>query len=152
MKRKKNLRILVVENHQDTLDAMKMFLDLHGHATETAGTMQGALGLASENHFDLVITDIGLPDGDGWELMRQLRERGPVRAVAMSGYGWKEDLEKSRAAGFEAHLLKPLKIAELENVLRKMEQAVAAETARGPQRKPAERAKGGQRKAAAVAA
>jgi CheY-like chemotaxis protein len=126
MKRKKPLQILVVENHQDTLDAMKMFLDLQGHCARTAGTMEAALAAAAEDSFDLVITDIGLPDGDGWELMRRLRERGPVRAVAMSGYGWKEDLEKSRAAGFEAHLLKPLKITELENVLRRMEQEVAA--------------------------
>ena len=137
MKRKKSLHILVVENHQDTLDAMKMFLDLRGHTTETAGTMKAALDAAVENTFDLVITDIGLPDGDGWELMRQLRERGPVRAVAMSGYGWKEDLEKSRAAGFEAHLLKPLKITELENVLRKMEQPARAEAPRRPRRKAA---------------
>jgi CheY-like chemotaxis protein len=135
MKRKKSLHILVVENHQDTLDAMKMFLDLTGHKAETAGTMQAALQAASHGDFDLVITDIGLPDGDGWELMRQLRERGPVRAVAMSGYGWKEDLEKSRAAGFEAHLLKPLKITELENVLRKMEQAVAADAPKRSRRK-----------------
>src|SRR5688572_23109407 len=136
MKRKKALHILVVENHQDTLDAMKMFLELHGHQVETAGTMQTALAAAT-TAFDLVITDIGLPDGDGWELMRQLRERGPVRAVAMSGYGWKEDLEKSRAAGFEAHLLKPLKIAELENVLRKMEQAGAGDAPKRPRRKTA---------------
>jgi len=135
MKRKKSLHILVVENHQDTLDAMKMFLDLRGHITETAGTMKAALDAAMESTFDLVITDIGLPDGDGWELMRQLRERGPVRAVAMSGYGWKEDLEKSRAAGFEAHLLKPLKITELENVLRKMEQAGGADAPKRPRRK-----------------
>jgi len=137
MKRKKSLHILVVENHQDTLDAMKMFLDLRGHITETAGTMKAALDAAADNAFDLVITDIGLPDGDGWELMRQLRERGPVRAVAMSGYGWKEDLEKSRAAGFEAHLLKPLKIAELENVLRKMEQSAGAAAPKRSRRKAA---------------
>jgi CheY-like chemotaxis protein len=137
MKRKKSLHILVVENHQDTLDAMKMFLDLCGHTTETAGTMKAALDVAVGNTFDLVITDIGLPDGDGWELMRQLRERGPVRAVAMSGYGWKEDLEKSRAAGFEAHLLKPLKITELENVLRKLEQAGGSDTPKRPRRKAA---------------
>jgi CheY-like chemotaxis protein len=137
MKRKKSLHILVVENHQDTLDAMKMFLDLSGHITETAGTMKAALDAAADSAFDLVITDIGLPDGDGWELMRQLRERGPVRAVAMSGYGWKEDLEKSRAAGFEAHLLKPLKIAELENVLRKMEQSAGADAPKRSRRKAA---------------
>jgi len=137
MKRKKSLHILVVENHQDTLDAMKMFLDLRGHITETASTMKAALDAAADNAFDLVITDIGLPDGDGWELMRQLRERGPVRAVAMSGYGWKEDLEKSRAAGFEAHLLKPLKITELENVLRKMEQSAGADAPKRSRRKAA---------------
>src|SRR5688572_32811574 len=114
-----------------------MFLDLYGHTTETAGTLQGALSIATQSDFDLVITDIGLPDGDGWELMRQLRERGPVRAVAMSGYGWKEDLEKSRAAGFEAHLLKPLKITELENVLRKMEQTVGLAAPKPSRRKSA---------------
>lgn len=124
MKRKKSLRILIVENHHDTLEAMKMFLELEGHHVEAATTMQSALQAAEES-FDLMITDIGLPDGDGWELMRQLRERGPVRAVAMSGYGWKEDLEKSRIAGFEAHLLKPLKIKDLETVLRKVEASSA---------------------------
>jgi CheY-like chemotaxis protein len=134
MKRKKCLNILVVENHEDTLNAMKMFLELEGHTVQTAGTMKTALG-AAEAAFDLIITDIGLPDGDGWELMRQLRERGPVRAVAMSGYGWKEDIEKSRAAGFFAHLLKPLKIAELEAVLRKTEQHLAAEAPAKPRRR-----------------
>src|SRR5688572_10985035 len=131
MKRKKPLNILVVENHEDTLQAMKMYLELEGHAADTAATMKDALAAAAEHSFDLLITDIGLPDGDGWELMRQLRERGPVRAVAMSGYGWKEDLEKSRAAGFLAHLLKPLKIADLEAVLRKVEQQAGAEAPAG---------------------
>lgn len=131
MKRRKTLKILVVENHEDTLQAMKMYLELEGHTADTAGTMKEALAAATENTFDLVITDIGLPDGDGWELMRQLRERVPIRAVAMSGYGWKEDLEKSRAAGFIAHLLKPLKITDLEAVLRKIEQQASAEVPAG---------------------
>jgi two-component system CheB/CheR fusion protein len=131
MKRRKTLKILVVENHEDTLQAMKMYLELEGHIADTAATMKEALAAATENTFDLVITDIGLPDGNGWELMRQLRERVPVRAVAMSGYGWKEDLEKSRAAGFLAHLLKPLKITDLEAVLRKIEQQASAEAPAG---------------------
>ena len=118
---------MVVENHEDTLQAMKMYLELEGHTADTARTMKEALAAAIEHSFDLVITDIGLPDGDGWELMRQLRERVSVRAIAMSGYGWKEDLEKSRAAGFMAHLLKPLKITDLEAVLRKIEQQAGAE-------------------------
>jgi CheY-like chemotaxis protein len=131
MKRRKPLKILVVENHEDTLQAMKMYLELEGHTVNTAATMKAALAAATEDTFDLVITDIGLPDGDGWELMRQLRERVSVRAVAMSGYGWKEDLEKSRAAGFLAHLLKPLKITDLEAVLRKIEQEASAEAPAG---------------------
>jgi len=136
MKRKKTLNILVVENHEDTLQAMKMFLELEGHTVQTAGTMKAALE-AADTGFDLIITDIGLPDGDGWQLMRQLRERGPVRAVAMSGYGWKEDIEKSRAAGFFAHLLKPLKIAELEAVLRKTEEQIPRESAPAKSRRRA---------------
>jgi CheY-like chemotaxis protein len=91
--------------------------------------MREALDVAAQHSFHLVITDIGLPDGDGWELMRQLRERGPVRAIAMTGYGWKEDIEKSRAVGFEAHLLKPLKVDQLDAALRKMEKELAAESA-----------------------
>ncbi|MCI0747686.1 MAG: response regulator, partial [Verrucomicrobia subdivision 3 bacterium] len=124
MKSKPVLKILVIENHEDTLEAMKIYLEMEGHSVETATTMQAALEAASRQRFDLVITDIGLPDGDGWELVRKLHERGPTRAVAMSGYGWKEDVEKSRAAGFEAHLLKPLKVAELEAVLRKFEREI----------------------------
>jgi CheY-like chemotaxis protein len=129
MKRKKNLSILVVENHQDTLEAMKMFLGVNGHSVETAATMRAALDATAQDSFDLIITDIGLPDGDGWELMRSLRQNGPVRAVAMSGYGCKEDIEKSHAVGFQAHLLKPLKVSDLEAVVRKVERQVAAEAA-----------------------
>src|SRR5688500_19496134 len=135
MTRSKKLNIRVVENPGATLEALKMYLELDGHTVETASTMRAALEVAGQHPFHLVITDIGLPDGDGWELMRQLRERGPVRAVAMSGYGWKEDLEKSRAAGFEAHLLKPLKITELENVLRKMVQTVSPDAPKRSRRK-----------------
>ena len=135
MKRRKKLNILVVENHGDTLEALKMYLELDGHTIETATTMREALDVAAQHPFHLVITDIGLPDGDGWELMRQLRERGPVRAIAMTGYGWKEDIEKSRAVGFEAHLLKPLKVDHLEAALRKMEKEIAAQSPPAPKRR-----------------
>ena len=135
MKRRKRLNILVVENHDDTLEALKMYLELDGHIVQTATTMQEALGVAAQHQFDLVMTDIGLPDGDGWDLMRQLRERGPVRAIAMTGYGWKEDVEKSRAVGFAAHLLKPLKVDHLEAALRRMEKEIAAESPPAPKKR-----------------
>lgn len=84
--------------------------------------MREALDLAvSENQlFDLLLSDIGLPDGDGWELLRRLNAAGcrPRRAIAVSGRGTAKDLERSQAAGFDQHLTKPLELAVLEAILR----------------------------------
>src|SRR6185503_1760610 len=108
MKRNTPLKFFVVENHQDTLDAIKMFLEAQGHSVEVALDVKSALKLAPQAKFDVLISDIGLPDGDGWELMKKLREKIPgLKAIAMSGYGMRADLDKSNAAGFAAHLIKP---------------------------------------------
>jgi CheY-like chemotaxis protein len=115
------LRFFVVENHQDTLEAIKMFLEAQGHAVEGAPDMKTALQHAPTTEFDVLISDIGLPDGDGWELVRKLREQIPgLKAIAMSGYGMRADLEKSKAAGFAAHLIKPFGPADLDNALKKV--------------------------------
>jgi CheY-like chemotaxis protein len=115
------LKFFVVENHQDTLDAIKMFLEAQGHAVEAAPDMKSALKLAPTTKFDVLISDIGLPDGDGWELMRKLREQMPgLKAIAMSGYGMRTDLDKSKAAGFAAHIIKPFGPAELDVALKKV--------------------------------
>ena len=120
MKANQPLTFFVVENHQDTLDAIRMFLQAQGHKVETAPDMASALKLAPQTAFDVLISDIGLPDGDGWELMKQLRAIMPLKAIAMSGYGMRADLEKSKAAGFAAHLIKPFGPAELEAALQKV--------------------------------
>src|SRR5262245_18466808 len=121
MKTSTPLKFFVVENHQDTLDALKMFLEAQGHAVEAAPDMKSALKLAPKTKFDLLISDIGLPDGDGWELLRKLREQMPhLKAIAMSGYGMRSDLDRSRAAGFSAHLIKPFGPAELDAALKKV--------------------------------
>jgi CheY-like chemotaxis protein len=83
--------------------------------------MKTALKLAPTAEFDVLISDIGLPDGDGWELMKRLREQIPgMKAIAMSGYGMRADLEKSKAAGFASHLIKPFGPAELDAALKKV--------------------------------
>lgn len=115
------LKFFVVENHQDTLDAIKMFLEAQGHAVEAALDMKSALKHAPQTEFDVLISDIGLPDGDGWELAKKLREKIPgLKAIAMSGYGMRADLDRSQAAGFSAHLVKPFGPAELDAALKKI--------------------------------
>ncbi len=102
------MRILLVEDHGVTAKLMRMLLTLDGHTVETAGDIAAALKLAGQQPFDLLLSDLGLPDGSGHDLMRQLRQRGyKFPGVALSGYGAREDIQRSREAGFAAHLTKP---------------------------------------------
>jgi CheY-like chemotaxis protein len=124
------LRILLVEDHADTRLALKKFITLLGHHAKFAQNMREALLLveAENESFDLLLSDLRLPDGDGWELLRLLEMRGcrPRRAIALSGLGSSADLSKSEAAGFQAHLVKPLSPGALEAALRE-----TAETLQG---------------------
>ncbi|HTD68165.1 MAG TPA: response regulator [Candidatus Limnocylindria bacterium] len=131
MKTNTPLRFFVVENHQDTLDAIKMFLEGQGHTVAAAPDMKSALKLAPRAEFDILISDIGLPDGDGWELLTRLREKMPdVKAIAMSGYGMRADLDKSKTAGYAAHLVKPFGPVELAAALKKVLGATPAPAAK----------------------
>ncbi len=121
MTSKSSLTFFVVENHQDTLDALTMFLQAQGHTVESALDMQSALAKADTLKFDVLISDIGLPDGDGWELLKQLRGQMPgIKAIAMSGYGMRSDLDRSKAAGYGAHIIKPFGPADLETAVKKV--------------------------------
>ena len=111
----KTLCVFVVENHPDTLQTLKGYLEDCGHQVSTAMTVNGALAMLKENSVDLLLCDIGLPDGTGWDLMQKLPKK--IFAVAMSGFGMNADAVKSRAAGFRHHLLKPFKAAELDRIL-----------------------------------
>jgi DNA-binding response OmpR family regulator len=87
---------------------MCQVLTADGHQVETAGDVATALQLAGRCPFDLFISDLGLPDGSGHDLMRRLRARGyKFPGIALSGYGQEEDVVRSREAGFVAHLTKP---------------------------------------------
>lgn len=111
---RRTFRILLVDDHADTCTALKSLLARRGHAIATAHDIGSALQIAESNSFDLLISDIGLPDGTGGELMIKLRANGTSRGIAISGFGMGGDVEKSLAAGFSEHLVKPLNFEELE--------------------------------------
>jgi len=108
-------RILLVDDHVDTARPMQLFLQASGYQVTTAESVEAALQRAAQEEFDLLVSDIGLPDGSGEDLLRQLREQGHNPAsIALSGWGMQEDIERSRAAGFQVHLIKPVSPQQLE--------------------------------------
>lgn len=111
------LTVLVVENHPDTLKYLRIYLEQLGHSVRTAQTMAEALEKLAEGDTDVMISDIGLPDGDGWELMRRARLPDTVYAIAMSGFGMGRDQSRSKEAGYRHHLLKPFTPDQLDQYL-----------------------------------
>jgi CheY-like chemotaxis protein len=111
------LTLLLVDDHLLTLKTMARLLENEGHAVTTATTIAEALRAAAEARFDLVLSDIGLPDGSGCDLMPVLRERYGLPGIALSGFGADGDLEASRRAGFMAHLTKPVTIESLRDAI-----------------------------------
>lgn len=109
-----SLRILLVDDHPDTCAALERLLKLRGHSVAAAHSMRGALEIAGQDSFDLLISDVGLPDGNGMDLLRYLRARQPMRGIAISGFGMDADINKSLEAGFSDHLVKPVKLEKLE--------------------------------------
>ncbi len=112
------LRLLLVEDHETTLQSMTRLLTRAGYQVVPTDTVASALAAANNGTFDLVVSDLGLPDGTGIELMEQLRDRHGLRGIALSGYGLEADIARSRAAGFVAHLIKPIVFSQLERALR----------------------------------
>jgi CheY-like chemotaxis protein len=110
-------RLLVVEDHQPTLQVLARLLRRQGHHVETASTVEAARDFAAREEFDLVISDIGLPDGNGVDLMMELTRDYGLRGIALSGYGMDKDLARTKNAGFIAHLIKPIDFERLNRVL-----------------------------------
>ena len=113
----KPLRIFVVENHRDTREYLQLYLEALGHTVQTADSMTRALAALPTADCDVLISDIGLADGDGWLLLRHLQVPRPLYAIAMSGFGLGADEIRSQEAGYRHHLLKPIKPKELDAVL-----------------------------------
>ena len=110
------LRILFVEDHLDTRTSMEILLRRSGHHVLSAESAHKALELAAREKFDVVITDLGLPDMNGTELMKELHSRYGLEGIATSGIGEIEDIQRS-GAEFLHHLTKPIKMDELRDLL-----------------------------------
>jgi PAS domain S-box-containing protein len=115
-----DLHILLVDDHEDTRQALERLLRRRGYQVESAPDMRTALALAGKRSFDLLVSDIGLPDGSGLELMSQLRRKSKIAGIAVSGFGMEGDVEKSKSVGFSAHLLKPLDFATLDAAIQRI--------------------------------
>jgi PAS domain S-box-containing protein len=115
--------ILLVEDHQDSAQQLTRLLKRAGHQVTCATTVAEALELGLQGGYDLIISDLGLPDGNGHDLMQQLTAQRPLPAIALSGYGMEEDIKKSLAAGFARHLTKPVNWPELKETIQNLTQS-----------------------------
>jgi CheY-like chemotaxis protein len=119
-----NLKILLVENHEDTLVYLAKYMKRRGHDVMTSRNMKQAIETITATPIHVLISDIGLPDGDGWELMKEAQKINPPSyGIAMSGYGMRSDRDKSLQVGYKHHLIKPFMPEELDQIL---DQAVKA--------------------------
>ena len=116
------LKILLVDDHHDTCTALEKLLARRGHLVAVAHNVRSAMEAAARKKFDLLISDIALPDGTGMDLIVQLRAIANIPGIAISGFGNNGDIERSLQAGFAEHLIKPIKLDKLEDAI---ERAVA---------------------------
>jgi PAS domain S-box-containing protein len=111
---KTSLTILLVEDHEPTRTSLAHLLMRRAYKVVTASSLAEAQALADEHTFNLLISDIGLPDGNGYDLMARLKKNGLVRGIALTGYGMEQDIARSQEVGFVAHLTKPVRMQSLE--------------------------------------
>jgi CheY-like chemotaxis protein len=112
--------ILLVEDHQDTANVLRRVLERAGYDVAHAAHITKAEELAAQQRFDLVISDVGLPDGSGLDLMSRLRKNYGLTGIALSGFGMDEDREASKKAGFSEHFTKPVDAERLRNAIEKL--------------------------------
>lgn len=122
----RKLRLLLVEDHGDTAVILTRLLKKMGHDVVAAETLDGARHAAAAEMaaggIDFVISDLGLPDGSGLDLMRELSSKYGLRGVALSGFGRDFDVEQSHAAGFSRHLTKPINVLLLRKTISELSQ------------------------------
>jgi CheY-like chemotaxis protein len=110
--------VLLVEDNEDSASVLATILELHGYVVRVAKSVHEALELVE--HADILISDIGLPDGTGYELMRTISSRRRIPGIALSGYGSNEDMRRSAEAGFELHIVKPVEPNRLLDALERL--------------------------------
>jgi CheY-like chemotaxis protein/two-component sensor histidine kinase len=111
------LNLLLVEDDENTIEVLTRLLRRAGHHVTPARSVHAALAAADVGTFDLLVSDIGLPDGSGYDLMRQLKSRFNLPGIAISGFGMDQDVRRSQEVGFSAHVTKPLDVQRLKRVM-----------------------------------
>ncbi len=123
--------LLVVDDHHDTCTGMKMMLERRGYRVTVAYSASDAAAKANADEFDLLISDIGLPDRSGYELMAELAASRSLRGIALSGFGMENDVSRAHEAGFSDHLTKPINFERLEEVIHNLLQPEPATPSEG---------------------
>lgn len=108
-----SLRILLVDDHEESLSAMARLLKISGYEVHTATTFADALTIASRQPCDLLISDLGLPDRTGLDLLGEVRAMYPLKGIALTGYAEEHDVRQTTNAGFARHLTKPVDFTAL---------------------------------------
>jgi len=108
------MRILLVEDHEDSNRSLTNLLRRRGYHVQSALNLQSALELSAKGDFDVLISDLALPDGSGIDLMQTLQATRPVLGIALTGFGMEDDIRKCREAGFQHHLVKPIDLNKLD--------------------------------------
>jgi signal transduction histidine kinase/DNA-binding response OmpR family regulator len=114
---RKAMRVLLVEDHEDTNRSLTQLLRRRGYYVHAANSVQSALAAAAQEQFDVLVSDIGLPDGSGIDLMGKLKNDRPIFGIALTGFGMEDDLRKSHEVGFHHHLVKPVDLNRLDALI-----------------------------------
>lgn len=126
------LKVLLVDDHDDTLQIISKLLRKWQYSVTTANSVRSALERAAVEKFDILVSDLGLPDGSGMDIMSELKKRHALRGIAISGYGSDEDIRRSQEAGFEAHIVKPVNFEYLRGTIQRIVRAKGSEVAMPP--------------------
>jgi len=121
----KSMRVLLVEDHEDTNRSLTQLLRRRGYHVQPAHSVQAALEAAAHEQFDVLVSDIGLPDGSGIDLMEKLRNNHPIFGIALTGFGMEDDLRKSHEVGFNHHLVKPVDLNRLDALIQQADSITA---------------------------
>ncbi|HEX3619823.1 MAG TPA: HAMP domain-containing protein [Candidatus Udaeobacter sp.] len=111
------MRILLVEDHEDTNRSLTNLLRRRGYHVQSALNFESAINLGEKEQFDVLISDLALPDGSGIDLMQKLYSKQPLLGIALTGFGMEDDIRKSYDAGFKHHLVKPIDLNKLDSLI-----------------------------------
>jgi CheY-like chemotaxis protein/anti-sigma regulatory factor (Ser/Thr protein kinase) len=118
---RKSMRVLLVEDHEDTNRSLTSLLRRRGYNVQAAHSVRSALDLVAHEQFDVLVSDIGLPDGSGIELMKAINSKNPIFGIALTGFGMEEDVRRSHDVGFHHHLIKPVDLNRLDSLIQQSE-------------------------------